>query len=145
MAQKNGLKNVPKMHFLLSLNLLLFPRKGLKMLLQLEEVGSKLQFPIKVHRGRRQNFPIFLSCRYNVELGPRQLGLPIADTGADAPAAQHRYKPILVIIFLENIRELSEIIAGTGAKFWLRFCLSALVLVIFQSPTGSENLLINNV
>ena len=26
--EKNGLKNVPKMHVLLSLNLLLFPRKG---------------------------------------------------------------------------------------------------------------------
>ena len=30
-------------------------------------------------RGRGQNFPIFISCRYLVELGPRQLGLPVAD------------------------------------------------------------------
>ena len=32
------------------------------------------KFLIKVHRGRGQNFPIFISCRYLVELGPRQLG-----------------------------------------------------------------------
>ena len=38
------------------------------------------QFPIEVHRGRGQNFPIFISCRYLVELGPRQLGLPVADS-----------------------------------------------------------------
>ena len=31
------------------------------------------------HRGRGQNFPMFISCRYLVELGSRQLGLPIAD------------------------------------------------------------------
>ena len=37
------------------------------------------KFPIKVHRERGQNFPIFISCRYLVELGPRQLGLPVAD------------------------------------------------------------------
>ena len=37
------------------------------------------KFPIKVHRGRGQNFPIFTSCRYLVELGPRQLGLPAAE------------------------------------------------------------------
>ena len=37
-------------------------------------------FPIKVHRGRGQNFPIFIFCRYLVELGPRQLGLPVADS-----------------------------------------------------------------
>ena len=42
-------------------------------------------------------------------------------TGTDAP----------VIIFLEDAREFPEIIASTGAKFWLRFCLSLLVLVIF--------------
>ena len=42
--------------------------------------------------------------------------------------------PVLVIIFLENTREFPEIITSTGAKFWLRFCLSALVLVIFKSP-----------
>ena len=35
-------------------------------------------FPSKVHRGRGQDFPIFISCRYLVELGPRQLGLPVA-------------------------------------------------------------------
>ena len=34
---------------------------------------------IKVHRGRGQNFPIFISCRYLVELGPRPLGLPVAE------------------------------------------------------------------
>ena len=37
------------------------------------------RFPIKVHRGRGQNFPIFISCRYLVELGRRQLGLPVAN------------------------------------------------------------------
>ena len=37
------------------------------------------EFPIKVHRGRGQDFPIFISRRYLVELGPRQLGLPVAD------------------------------------------------------------------
>ena len=31
---------------------------------------------IKVHRGRGTFFSIFISCRYLVELGPRQLGLP---------------------------------------------------------------------
>ena len=41
-------------------------------------------------------------------------------------------KPVLVIIFLENAREFPEIITSTGAKFWLRFCLSVLVLVIFS-------------
>ena len=40
--RKNGLKNVPKMHFLFSLNLLLSPEKGQKLLFQLEKVGSKL-------------------------------------------------------------------------------------------------------
>ena len=44
-------------------------------------------------------------------------------------------KPALVMIFLENTREFSEIITSTGAKFWLRFCLSVLVLIIFQSPS----------
>ena len=39
------------------------------------------KFLFKIHRGRGQSFPIFnISCRYLVELGPRQLGLPIADT-----------------------------------------------------------------
>ena len=37
------------------------------------------KFPIKVHRGRGQNFPIFTSCRYLVELGPRQLDLPVPE------------------------------------------------------------------
>ena len=32
-----------------------------------------------MHRGRGQNFPIFISCRYLVELGLGQLGLPVAD------------------------------------------------------------------
>ena len=41
---------------------------------------------------------------------------------------------VLVIIYLENTREFPEIITSTGAKFWLRFCLSVLVLVIFRSP-----------
>ena len=41
-------------------------------------------------------------------------------TGAGAPRAQH----------LGNSREFPEIITSTGAKFWLRFCLSVLVLVI---------------
>ena len=36
-------------------------------------------FPIKVHRGRGQKFPTFISCRYLVELGARRLGLPVAD------------------------------------------------------------------
>ena len=35
---------------------------------------------------------------------------------------------------LENTREFPETITSTGAKFWLRFCLSVLVLVIFKSP-----------
>ena len=30
-------------------------------------------------------------------------------------------------------------ITSTGAKFWLRFCLSVLVLVIFKSPRTQEN------
>ena len=34
---------------------------------------------MKVHRGRGQNFPIFISWRYLVELGPRQLGLQVAE------------------------------------------------------------------
>ena len=55
-------------------------------------------------------------------------------TGADAPAAQHRQKPVLVVIFVENTREFLEIITSTGAKSGLHFCLSVLVLVIFQSP-----------
>ena len=29
-------------------------------------------------------------------------------------------------------------ITSTGAKFWLRFCLSVLVLVIFKSPTPGQ-------
>ena len=37
------------------------------------------KFPIKIHRGRGQNFPIFISCPYLVELGPRQLGLNVSD------------------------------------------------------------------
>ena len=37
------------------------------------------EIPFKVLRGRGQNFPIFISCRYLVELGPRQLGLPVAE------------------------------------------------------------------
>ena len=41
---------------------------------------------------------------------------------------------MLVILFLENTREFPQIITRTGAKFWLRFCLSVLVLVIFKSP-----------
>ena len=40
------------------------------------------KFSIKVNRGRGQNFPIFISCRYLVELGPRQLGLPVAELDA---------------------------------------------------------------
>ena len=36
--------------------------------------------------------------------------------------------------FLENTGEIPEMITSTGAKFWLRFCLSVLVLVIFKSP-----------
>ena len=56
-------------------------------------------------------------------------------TGADAPGVQHPLKPVLVIIFLENTREFPEMISSTGAEFWLRFCLSVLVLVIFKSPS----------
>ena len=41
---------------------------------------------------------------------------------------------VLVIIFLENSRDLSEIITSTGAKFSCNFCPSALVLVIFLVP-----------
>ena len=37
------------------------------------------RFPFKVHRGRGHNFPIFISCRYLVELGLRQLGLLAAE------------------------------------------------------------------
>ena len=33
------------------------------------------EIPIKIHRGRGQNFPMFISWRYLVELGPGQLGL----------------------------------------------------------------------
>ena len=55
-------------------------------------------------------------------------------TGADVPGVQHWQKTVLVIIFLENTREFPEIITSTGAKFWLRFCLSALALVTSKSP-----------
>ena len=34
---------------------------------------------LEKYRGRGQNFPIFIACHYLVELGPRQLGLPVAD------------------------------------------------------------------
>ena len=49
-----------------------------------EGVGTNIdrnirKFPIKVHRGRGQNFPMFISCLYRVELAPRQLGLPVAN------------------------------------------------------------------
>ena len=57
-----------------------------------------------------------------------------ATTGADAPGAQHQWKSVLVIVFPENTRGFPEIITSTGAKFWLRFCLSILVLVILQPP-----------
>ena len=40
------------------------------------------ELPIKVHRGREQNVPILIPCRYLDELGPRQLGLPVADSRA---------------------------------------------------------------
>ena len=35
------------------------------------------------------------------------------------------------MVFLDNTREVPEIVASTGAKFWLHFCLSVLVLVSF--------------
>ena len=35
---------------------------------------------ISVLGGSGQNFAIFISCRFLVELGPRQLGLPVADS-----------------------------------------------------------------
>ena len=38
------------------------------------------------------------------------------------------------MIFLENTREFPEISTSTGAEFWLRFCLSVLILVILKSP-----------
>ena len=41
---------------------------------------SARRFPVKVHRGRGQNFPIFISCHYLVELDPRQLAT--GSTGA---------------------------------------------------------------
>ena len=34
------------------------------------------------------------------------------------------------MIFLENTREFPDIIISAGARFWLRFCLSVLALVI---------------
>ena len=37
-------------------------------------------FLIKVHRGRGQNFPIWIPCGYLVKLGPWQLGLYIRQT-----------------------------------------------------------------
>ena len=37
------------------------------------------QFPIRMHRGRGQNFPIFISCCCLIELGLRQLGLPVTE------------------------------------------------------------------
>ena len=43
------------------------------------------KFPIRVHRGRGQNFPIFISCRYLVELG-----LPVADFGKIQTGAHKR-------------------------------------------------------
>ena len=42
------------------------------------------------------------------------------------------------MIFLENTREFPEIIPSTGAKIWLRFCLSILALVIFKSPNNTK-------
>ena len=37
------------------------------------------KFLVKVHRGRGQDFPKFISCGYLAELGPRQLGLLVLD------------------------------------------------------------------
>ena len=42
-----------------------------------------------VQRGRGQNFPIFISCRYHVELGPRQVGLLVADLNEDTLLYKH--------------------------------------------------------
>ena len=61
-------------------------------------------------------------------------------TGADASGAQHRQKSVLVLIFLGNTRDFPESITSTGAKFWLRFCLSVLALVIFKSPITVDTL-----
>ena len=41
-------------------------------------------------------------------------------------------------MFLENTRDFPEIITSTGAEFWLCFCLSVLVLVIFQAPLNRK-------
>ena len=40
---------------------------------------QKRKFSIGVHKGRGQNFPIVICCRYLVELGLGHLGLPVAD------------------------------------------------------------------
>ena len=48
-TQKGVVENVPKMHLLFSLNLLLFPEKVQKRLFQLDNVGSKLVKRQKVY------------------------------------------------------------------------------------------------
>ena len=47
----------------------------------------KCKLLLKVHTGKEKNFPIIISCRYLVELVPRQLGLPAADPPSHAHQA----------------------------------------------------------
>ena len=67
------------------------------------------------------------------DLRSQQLGdWAFTTTGADAPGAAVPVKTSTGNNFLENAREFPEIITSTGAQFWLRFCLSVLVLVILS-------------
>ena len=61
--------------------------------------------------GKGQNFPIFISCRYLVELGPRQLGLLVADV-------------ICAVSFF------------LGGGFWLSCCLLPWTIPV-RSPQGT--------
>ena len=42
-------------------------------------IQTNTEILFNVHRRREQNFPIFISCRYLVELGLGELGLPVAE------------------------------------------------------------------
>ena len=44
-----------------------------------QDIQTYTEIPwVKYTQRGGKNFPIFMSCRYLVELGPRQLGLPVA-------------------------------------------------------------------
>ena len=76
------------------------------------------KFPIKVHRGRGQNFPIFISCRYLVELGPRQLGLPVAKNFSAPESEFQTVRPPQGEnnLLCEPSRELQESLGPSGPE-----------------------------